>query len=123
MSAGLQNVLKRPPSGNAFVACKGVSTMSLDPGVVKKCSVHDGGSMYFNTFMKLVFQDNFQGAATGVYDRPKFGSLQMFCFQKRMRTGTGTSVVTVGYQHEVFVKLALLQSRPLNFIREFNSVA
>lgn len=115
LETGLKNMLKRLPDRSAFSRCVGSNFVSLDPGVVKCKSVVNSGKMYFDTFFNKVLCD-YAGSGTADLDLPSMGKMHLYAFQKRMRTGTGTAPVTVGYQHDMYMEFQCIQKKRQPFI-------
>lgn len=119
LNAGMQNMLKRPTNG-IFKYTDMVQNVRLQPGHIKKNSITSTGSMYFNNFVNRVLMESATGANIG--DMFNFGKVQAFCFEKTLRTGTGTAVVKIGYEHNLYTEFELIRKSPKPFIMENSTV-
>jgi hypothetical protein len=115
LNSGLQNQLKRPTRG-VFKYTQKIQNVRLQPGHIKSNTVSSVGSMYFNNFFNRVLMEKASGANIG--DMFKFGKMQAFCFEKTLRTGTGTAVVKIGYEHNLYTEFELVRKGVKPFIME-----
>ncbi len=97
VTAGMKAVLRRPPTGNAFVKKVSVGTVRLGPGNIKKSVWHFGRKMRFGAWQKALHNYFFFNGANQVCIVP-FGKFEFFGFEKLCRTGVGSSPVSVGYE-------------------------
>lgn len=117
-SGGVANLMKRPTSPNAWNACYKSGIVRLQPGHIKQSTLSDSGTMYFNTLFHILYQTI--AANVGQVQERKFGKTQLFCFQKTMRTGTGTAAVTIGYEHVQYHSFAVRRRPNRPYMMEQN---
>jgi hypothetical protein len=59
-----------------------------------------------------------KASGANIGDMFKFGKMQAFCFEKTLRTGTGTAVVKIGYEHNLYTEFELVRKGVKPFIME-----
>ena len=50
------------------------------------------------------------------------GHLQMFCFEKTLRTGAGTATVSVGYENNLYHVFKCIERKGKPYITEFDQL-
>lgn len=99
--SGIPDQFQLPPSKNMFQRCYKASTITLNPGEMKKNTVTTSGTMSLDKFitrhcMMLVESGSRKG------NQDFFGDTQVFALRKACTTNVGTAKSKFGYSHHQF---------------------
>lgn len=96
-SNNMDAVYRRPPSNrNAFIGCKRIGNCRLQPGQIRKGVItHDKTLSMKNAIALLAAA--YEGGTTTAHSFP-LGKIQLYGFEKYVRTSSGESDIALGYE-------------------------
>ncbi len=97
VTAGMQSVLRRPPTANAFVGAMSVGHVRLGPGHIKKSIWVWKRKMRLSAYLNAM-QERLRFPATTAFPKVPLAKFEFFGFEKLCRTGSGSEPVSVGYE-------------------------
>jgi len=113
-SSLISNLMVRPPNKMAFRNCNQTCVVRLQPGHIKTGKVVYSGTMDFNKYFNKLCAETVFGY--GVNPQTSlWGRSQAYCFEKALRTGSGTAVVNVGYEHNQYHSFLLIRKKKIGF--------
>lgn len=99
--SGIPAQFQLPPSKSMFARCYKTSVITLNPGEMKKNTIHTSGTMSLDKFMtRHLMMLVESGSRKGNQDF--FGDTQLFALRKACTTGAGTAKSKFGYSHHQF---------------------
>lgn len=110
---GLQDILDHAPPGSAFTGLKSRTNQVIQPGHIRRSALKLSGTISMDRMFELVLNEE----ASGNGNQTIFGQSQWMYCEKSLRTGTGTAVVSVGYEHIMGITLTVHPQKLLPFIR------
>lgn len=113
MNDGIKDLFVHAPPGSAFMGLKSRTCEILQPGAIKRSAVKKTGTMYVSTMAKVLLMSE----AAGNGNDTVWGMSQWFHGEKALRTGTGTAVVNIGYEHIMGMTLTIRAAKRMPYIR------
>lgn len=104
------------PDPKVFNKVKHVSNIFLDPGQVKTNRIKFSGKMKLQKFIHYFMLQELAGAQ---YDLlTTMGKTQFFAFEKAVKTGAGTAVASVGWEHDMDWRFQIFTKQERGFIAD-----
>lgn len=111
-SPEIRALLQSIPSPAMLTNIKSSGIVRLQPGHIKSHPLSYNLKGKFDKAFEQLYYDY----AVGVSNKARWAPMQIFAFEKTMRTGTGTAAVTVGYEKTVYFNMGITVRNSKGFI-------
>ena len=113
LNAGIANLLKRPPHPSNIQRCYASINARLEPGQIKNAKIVYKDTGNFQRFFANILYNG-----TESIDSTSHGNCMALCFEKTLATTTGTAVVKIGYEKNLYIDCDINIRKSKPFVRE-----